>query len=227
MVSLPHRALRPPTGRHGLPADIVTAHQRERLTTATIEVVAKRGYRGTTIDHILKTAKVGYVAFYELFEGKEDCFLAAFDRIAAETREELADAVAAETEWAAQICAALRALLELISTDPARARVGLVEVQTAGRKAYARYEATLDGAAAKLCEGRALSAEAAELSDTLEEAILGGIAWILQQRLVKGEGAETGGLLGEAIQIALSPYLGEPEAQRLAAATVAGRPTRA
>jgi AcrR family transcriptional regulator len=224
MAGMPEELVRVPTGRHGLPADIVAAHQRERLLAATIEMVAKRGYRGTSIDHIVKSARVGYVAFYELFEGKEDCFLAAFDRIVEDTGETLAEAIATETEWARQICVALGALLDLIVAEPARARVGLVEVQAAGREAYARYERAVDSAAPKLREGRALSTEATALSDTLEEAILGGIAWIFHQRLVKGEIKNSGGLLGEAIQIALSPYLGEAEAHRLAAAARKGRP---
>ena len=207
-----------PTGRHGLPADIVSAHQRERLLAATTELVAKRGYRGTSVDHIVKGARVGYVAFYELFEGKEDCFLAAFERIVAETREQLAVAAPVELPWPEQICAALRTLVALIAADPARARVALVEVQAAGPKAYARYEAAIDSAIAKLREGRALSAKAAELSETLEETIVGGIAWIFHQRLVRTEAKQIEGLLGEAIQIALGPYLGEAEAHRLATA---------
>ena len=78
-----------PLGRHGLAPDVVAAHQRERLFNATVDLVAKRGYRNTSIDHIVKSARVGYVAFYDLFEGKEDCFLAAFDRIVAETADAL------------------------------------------------------------------------------------------------------------------------------------------
>jgi AcrR family transcriptional regulator len=224
MAGLPEELVSVPTGRHGLPADIVATHQRERLLAATIEMVAKRGYRGTSLDHIVKSARVGYVAFYELFEDKEDCFLAAFDRIVEETREVLVAAVSREAEWPEQICAALYSLFEMIAANPARARVGLVEIQAAGRKAYARYEEAIDGAAPMLREGRNLSAEAAALSDTLEEAILGGIAWILHQRLVRGEFGGTGGLLGEAIQIALAPYLGEAEARRLAAAAIQERP---
>jgi AcrR family transcriptional regulator len=215
MAGARHRQTMVPTGRHGLPADIVAQYQRERLLAATTELVAKRGYRGTSIDHIVKSARVGYVAFYELFEGKEDCFLAAFERIVEETSEALATAVATETEWPHQICAALEALLDLIAAHPASARVGLVEVQAAGPKAYVSYEEAIDGAVPKLRQGRALSVGASALSDTLEEAILGGIAWILHQRLVKGEVEKTDVLLGETIRIALSPYLGEAEAHRL------------
>jgi AcrR family transcriptional regulator len=214
-----------PTGRHGLPADVVAAHQRERILAAATELVAKRGYRGTSIDHIVKAARVGYVAFYELFEGKEDCFIAAFERLVAEAREQVETAAGAELPWPEQICAGLGVLVELIAADPSGARVALVEVQAAGPRAFARYEAAIDAAIPKLREGRELKPGAAELSDTLEEAIVGGIAWILHQRLVKGEAEKIDDeLLGEAVQIALSPYLGEAEAQRYAAgASVAVR----
>lgn len=224
MAGAPDELVAVATGRHGLPADVVAAHQRERLLNATIELVAKRGYRGTSIDHIVKAARVGHVAFYDLFDGKEDCFLAAFDRLVEETSAALDAAVSSEMEWAEQICSALGALLDLIAADPGRARVGLVEVQAAGRSAYARYENAIDRAVPKLREGRAQSTEAATLSETLEEAILGGIAWILHQRLVQGEIEKVGELLGETVQIALSPYLGEAEAHRLAAAATRGRP---
>jgi AcrR family transcriptional regulator len=212
-----------PLGRHGLAPDVVAAHQRERLFAATVDLVAKRGYRNTSIDHIVKSARVGYVAFYELFEGKEECFLAAFDRIVEETAEAVAAAVAGETAWPAQIAGALASLLDLIVADPKRARLALVEVQAAGPGAYARYEEVVDRAVPKLREGRAFNQEAASLSATLEEAVLGGIIWIVHQRLVKGELKQAEPLLAEAIQIALSPYIGDAEAKRVADATVRER----
>jgi AcrR family transcriptional regulator len=208
-----------PTGRHGLAPDVVASHQRDRLFAATVELVAEHGYRHTSIDHIVKAARVGYVAFYELHDGKEDCFLACFDRIVDETTAELATAIADESEWPRQVTAALGRLVDLIVADPHRARVAMVEVLAAGPAAYVRYEAAVDLAAPKLREGRAHGEEAAGLSDTLEEAVLGGIIWIVHQRLVEGEPEETEPLLEEAIQIALAPYLGEGEAKRLATAT--------
>jgi AcrR family transcriptional regulator len=206
-----------PTGRHGLPADVVADHQRERILAATIAVVAKRGYRSTSVDHIVKAAKVGYVAFYDLFEGKEQCFGAAFERIVADVRADLAEQVSSEAPWAEQICVGLRVLVEMIAADPARARFALVEAQAAGREAYRRYEAAIDGAAPKLAEGRALRAkDAAPLAAAMEEAMLGGIAWMFQQPIAAGEAQKVPNLLGEAIQVALAPYLGEAEARRAA-----------
>ena len=221
MTVPPEEAAVVPTGRHGLPANIVADYQRQRLIAATIELVAKRGYRGTSIDHIVKSARVGYVAFYELFEGKEDCFTAALEEIVSEARAQLTTAVDPTDPWPQQICAALRGLVEMIAAEPARARVALVEAPAAGPEAYHRYEQAVDAAIPKLREGRALRGEAAELSQTLEEAIVGGVVWIFHQRLVNGEADAIPGMLGEAIQIALAPYLGEAEARRIGAEVLA------
>lgn len=227
MKKIPDEVPLVPLGRHGLAPDVVAAHQRERLFQATVDLVAKRGYRNTSIDQIVKGARVGYVAFYNLFDGKEDLFLAAFDRIAAEASEALAQAVAEEEEWPQQMAAGLGCLLDLAVADPKRARIALVEVQAAGPAAYARYEETVDCAVPKLREGRALNDAAAELSDTLEEALLGGIIWVIHQRLVKGELGKAEPLLEQSLQIALSPYLGDEETKRLIAATLRERSGRA
>ena len=227
MKRAPDEAPVVPLGRHGLAPDVVAAHQRERLFEATVELVAKRGYRNTSVDQIVKAARVGYVAFYDLFEGKEDCFLAAFDRIVEEASEAAAEAVAGETEWPRQVTAALGCLLDLAVADPKRARIALVEVQAAGPAGHARYEEIVDRAVPLLRHGRQASKAAAQLSETLEEGVLGGILWIVHQQLVKGELKDADPLLRESAQIALSPYLGDAEAERLAEAAVRERSSRA
>lgn len=206
-----------PTGRHGLPSNVVAEHQRERLLAATIAQVAKRGYRGTSVDHIVKTARVGYVAFYELFEGKDECFAAAFARIVADARAELAESASPDLPWAEQVCLGLQTLTRLVAAEPARARVALVEAQAAGPDAYRRYEAALDTAIPKLVEGREQRPNGPALASTTEEALVGAIAWTIQQLVLRGEAERAPDLLGEMIKIALAPYLGQSEAQRLAA----------
>lgn len=215
-----------PLGRHGLAPDVVAAHQRERLFQATVDLVARRGYRNTSVDHIVKAARVGYVAFYDLYAGKEECLLAAFDRIVDEATEALAEAVASEEEWPQQMAAALACLIDLIVADPQRARVALIEIQTVGPAGYSRYEQAVDRAVPKLREGRALSEEAAQLSKTLEEAVLGGVIWIVHQQIVGGKLEDPDALLGQAIHIALSPYIGDAKAKALAEATLKKRASR-
>lgn len=198
-----------PTGRHGPAPAVVFEQQRERLFSAIVALVAEQGYRNTSIDQIVKSAKVGYTAFYDLFGGKEDCFLAAFDRIAEETAEALGKAAEAEAEWSEQIAAALACLLDLIADQPDRARLALVEVHAAGPRARARCEEALSSAVPMLRRGRALNPQAAKLSPLLEEAILGGLAWALRQRLLEGTLSPTDPVLDELMEIAEGAYVGD------------------
>ena len=68
-----------PRGRHGLPREAVTESQRNRIHQAMIEVVSERGYPETRVVDVIGVAGVSRKTFYELFDSKEDCFLAAYD----------------------------------------------------------------------------------------------------------------------------------------------------
>jgi AcrR family transcriptional regulator len=199
-----------PAGRRPLSREVIAGHQRDRVLTAATEVIAKRGFNATTVDHIVSAAGIGVGTFYDLFDNKEDCFLQAYDRIVAEAQERIAVQIPAERPWSEQACAGLRALLELIAERPLDARLTLVEVQTAGPRALARYEETIDAAIPWFAQGRAESPVAEDLPDRFEEATIGGLAWILQQRLAEGgfEAGETN--LRDVLEIAVEPYTGTP-----------------
>lgn len=67
-----------PRGRtSSLLSSEVREQQRRRLVKAAIHVFAEKGFVATTIADIVKGARVSRQAFYELFDSKEDCFLAA------------------------------------------------------------------------------------------------------------------------------------------------------
>lgn len=197
------------------PRGPLAATQRERILNAAEQLIAERGCAGATIEAIVKLAKVSSVTFYEHFDDKEACFVAAFDRALEQTRAKLRDAAPPELPWEEQVRRGLGALLATIEAKPARARMCLVEAQMGGPALLARYEAALDGAAAKLREGRAL-ATAGWLPETIEEATVGGLAWLLRQRLELERGTGVGELLPRMTEIALSPYLGEGEAPPVA-----------
>lgn len=217
MVSLPENLMPPPTRRASLPREVRIEQQRAQALDVATEVFAKRGYPGTTVDHIVAATSLSYSSFYELFAGKEDCLLQAYDRVVADFWQRIAAAVPAAAPWPEQVCAALRAALAAIAAAPYAARLALVEVQTAGPEALARYERTHDRLVPLLRRGRELSPHAEQLPPTLEEAAIGGVAWLLHQRLVMGEAETIEELYPEVVQIVVGPYLGEEAAARLAA----------
>lgn len=219
--SLSERLAKLPPGRHLIPRDFVTQNQRERMLLATAELVAERGYQKTTIELIAKTARVALVTFYEHFANKEECFLAAFDESVGAAGEVLAELVDTELPWTEQVATGLEVFLGMVVAEPARAKLCIVESQAAGAAALARYQGMLEKVAPKLREGRELNPRAARLPDGLEVAIVGGLMWLVHQRLVNDEIGELKGLLPEMLQVTLTPYVGEVEAARAAAAAEA------
>ena len=219
--SLSERLAKLPPGRHLVPRDFVTQNQRERMLLATAELVAERGYQKTTIELIAKTARVALSTFYEQFSSKEDCFLAAFDETVAAASEVFGELLDDEQPWAEQISAALEIFLEMVTNEPARARLCIVESQAAGGASLARYQAMLESVAPKLREGRLHNPRSGRLPDGLEVAIVGGLAWLVHQRLITGRDDEIKALLPEMLQVTLTPYVGEVEASRAADAAQA------
>lgn len=222
MASWSERLVTIPPGRHTFPGDFVSAHQRERIFAATAELVAKRGYPGTSIDLIAKTARVALSTFYENFGTKEDCFLAAFDDAVAEARRYLAAAVDPEQPWVDRVRVGLDAFLGLIVANPAKARMCLVEAPGGGPVLLDRYETALEGFVPILREGRQLAGDK-KLPERTEEAIIGGVVWVLQRSIVRGE-FDPSALAPEMLQVVLRPYLGSSEASRVGQAAQLASP---
>jgi AcrR family transcriptional regulator len=215
MVLLPDHLMQGPVGRQQLSRDIIEEQQRNQILDAATEVFAKRGYPATTVDHIVSAAKIGVGSFYTLFDGKEHCFLQAYERILSIGLEGVAQRVPEDADWPEHACRVLDAVLELIAAEPLRARLLLVEAQTAGGAALARYEETIDRLVPLLRQGREFSPMADELPMSLEVAILGGLLWFLQQRVVLGELDGLQGRLAEVADIVIEPYMGREETERL------------
>lgn len=219
--SLSERLAKMPPGRHLVPRDFVAQNQRERMLLATVELVAERGYQKTTIELIAKTARVALSTFYEHFSNKEECFLAAFDECVSAAAEVFGELVDPDLPWPDQIAAGLEVFLEMVVAEPARARLCIVESQAAGGAALARYQEMLEAVAPALREGRRFNPRSGRLPDGLEIAVVGGLAWLVHQRLVTDRENEIKCLLPEMLQVTLTPYVGEVEAGRLADAAQA------
>jgi AcrR family transcriptional regulator len=213
--ALPGKDSRQPPGPQPVSRDAAAADQRRRVLQATADLVAERGYQATTIEMIVRRAKVGYATFYKNFADKEECFIALFDAALERTVRRVEDAYEREAgPWPDRVGAALGALFEEIATHPTVARACLVEALTAGPEATARHEEALKRFAPFLRPGRELNPRQAELPETLEDTLAGGVLWVVNQRLVGDEVDQLRALLPETLEFLLRPYVGEEEAAR-------------
>jgi AcrR family transcriptional regulator len=203
-----------PPGRHGLPRAFVAENQRQRLLNGVVEAVAEHGYNATTIAAITAAAKISRRTFYEYFESKEDCFLAAYEMIEAHVLDSMLAAPGAEEPWPDRVRARLAALLDVLARDAAVSRCFLIEPLAAGGEVVARYREAMGLVAATLRPEPAPSELDAEIRD---QALIGGIATLIVRRLNSGGATRLPELLPDLTELALAPYVGRKEAKRLAA----------
>ena len=187
---------------------MMASHQRERVVALVTPVFAKRGYASTTVNDLLAAGKVGVGNFYELFEGKEDCFAAAFERALSEAHEEVALAAGPGENWAERSFLGLHGLISFIIARPLEARLVLLEAQSAGERALARYDELLDTAVAWLRRGRKKSREAERLPQGFERASISGLTFYLQQCLLDRGSLDAEVLFGEVAELVLAPIIG-------------------
>jgi AcrR family transcriptional regulator len=83
---------RPRTIR-GMDAAQRRAQRREQLLAAAFELFARDGYANTSIEQICQTAYVGNKAFYDLFDSKEDCYIALLRQVSEQIEAQVAQAM--------------------------------------------------------------------------------------------------------------------------------------
>jgi AcrR family transcriptional regulator len=132
-------ARRLPRGRHRLSREEVVASQRERMLGAMADAVQHKGYARTAVADVVAGAGVSRETFYQHFDDKEDCFLAAYERGVEAVRDAMAAALAdPPAEPLQRYDRALGAYLELLAAEGPTARVFLVDVYAAGPRALGR-----------------------------------------------------------------------------------------
>jgi AcrR family transcriptional regulator len=198
--------------RPTLPPEFIALHKRNRITAALAELAAEKGYEATKISDVVKRAAVARKTLYDNFSGKEEVFLAAFDTTVEEATKRVEDGCAAAAgEWEESLAAGLEALLEYVAEQPAMARLCLIEAQTATPAATERYEGMLR----RFIEltRRSLPHDGS-LPRTVDETVVGGVAWILSQQVRRGKAERAPDLLDELREFVAAPYRAAPVRQR-------------
>ena len=201
-----------PRGRHGLPRQAVTDSQRARILAAMVEVVSDRGYVETRVVDVIGAAGVSRKTFYELFDSKEDCFLAAYDLLLLRVLERADTGFAhrAGAPWAERMRIGLRMVLDHLATHPAEARFAIVEVLAAGPRALSRRDAAIRQFTGFIEMGR--SECAVELPGSTSLTIAGGVNELLYSEILHGAGSSLPTRLPELVFLVVLPFLGADRA---------------
>jgi len=189
-----------------LPREFVAVRKRRRIMDAMAELSAEQGYEATKIADIVRRAGVARKTLYDNFDGKEEVFLGAFDSVVVEVSVRIEQScVGVGDDWVDRIAAGLRAFLTYVSENPAAARMCLIEAMSATPAASARYDDAMQRAVDLL---RRNTPANTGLPETIEETLVGGVAWIVHQKIRRGEAERALDLMPELLGFILSPYHG-------------------
>jgi AcrR family transcriptional regulator len=210
-----------PSGIRKLPSDLVSAIQRERLLAAMLRAASELGYREANVQDVIERAGVSRPTFYEHFDNKEDCFLAALDATATRLRERMGEAARKGDRLRDRLRFGLETLLHFVATDREAARTLIVEARAASVEALMRRDELLDHFAACIdSQVRELLPDPPSYSPVTAAGMVGGVEALLYSRLNSDELDDLDSLLPSMMYFLVLPFEGQEAASEELAVTV-------
>ena len=157
-----------------------------RMIGALIEVARERGAGGVTVAHVVARSGVSRRTFYELFEDRDDCFLAAFDVAVERAAQRVLPAYGAGGTWRERVRAGLEALLEFVDDEPGLGALCIVDALAAGPGAAERRAQLVSRLIDVVDEGRAEAKGSAAPTRLTAEGVVGAVLAVLYARLAAG-----------------------------------------
>jgi AcrR family transcriptional regulator len=182
------------------------AVHRARVLEAIVQVVCERGFAGASVGSVSERARVSRRSFYKVFDSLEDCFLAVLDEGAWYVGVLISRAFAREQSWLDGVRGALAALLGFLDSDPALARVLLVEAAAAGSWARERREAHVVSLTSLIEERWAVRGDS-QAHPFVSAGVIASLLGVLHTQLVADREEPLLALLGPLMGLVTSPYL--------------------
>jgi AcrR family transcriptional regulator len=191
------------------------------MLTAAVEVVGERGYGGMSVARITGRAGVSRRTFYDLFEDREDCFLAVFEEALARASTVATEAASGERGWRERARAGLTALLGFLGDEPVQGSLLVKDVLGAGPKVLKARAQGLDTLHAIIDEGRSQTRGGpVEPPPLTAEGVVGAVLAVVHARMLEHDRRSLVELVNPLMGMVVLPYLG-----RAAAAKELARPT--
>src|ERR1700728_587893 len=197
----------------------VVGMQRRRLSLAMVEVVSEYGFDGATIARVCRRAGVSRRTFYEIFDDREQCLLAAFDQAVDHIARRLAPIYAGDGSWRERTRGSLIALLELLDGEPDLARMCVIETLKTGPLVSERRAQAIAGLVDLVEQGRSEAKRGNEPPPLAGQGVVGGALSIIQACLLEASSEEGSqgpvvALTSPLMSMIVHPYLGSAVARR-------------
>lgn len=191
---------------------VVVDAPRERLICGMNAVVAEKGYGPTTIADVVRSARVSKRTFYEHFDDKEACFLAAYDTASAHVLGAMSAAAAVDAPWGERVERTVAAYLEAMAARPELTQTFLIEILGAGPRGLARRREAIERFAEQLvvlgADFRREQPQLHEITPALATAVVGGINELVLGAVERGRASELTRLRSTAVTLIRSVLTG-------------------
>lgn len=187
MEELRARRLRPGPGAT---RQEVARSQRERLFGAMVASTATKGYPATTVADLIDLAGVSRATFYEHFEDKADCFRATVEALLKAGLALIRDRLSGPGNPKERGERALRSFLDLTASQPAAARVSLVDAYSAGSAGLEPITNAFEDACKLAHEAMQMLPNRGGAPEELSRAIVGGLHRVIYIHLYRDEADE-------------------------------------
>ncbi len=190
------------------------------------EVAAQEGAQNASVARVVARSGVSRRTFYDLFEDREDCFLAAFEDALRRVSEHALlayrgprDAPKALSSgrplaWQARVRAGLLAILRFIEDEPDQGRLLVVESLVAGPRAVQRRAQIIAVLVDAVREGESETKPGYGQPALSAEGVVGAVLSVIHARLLPGQSGSLSALLNPLMGMIVLPYLGPAAARR-------------
>jgi AcrR family transcriptional regulator len=209
-----HQALvrgRKAPARDALPPLAPGGDERERLLEHALQMSVLVGYPELSAPQIADSADVSIDAFFEHFEGKQECFLAALDMLGARLLCLASERATPSDGWPQAVRARIGALLGYLADHPIYAQTIAEGAFAAGPEAIEANVASANAIAAALTDGAPLVADGA----LAVQGVAGALSHTVRCQVASGQIQLLSVLSDYLSYIVLAPFVGSEHAAQV------------
>ena len=190
--------------------------QRERIVDAVANLTAAGGYADLTVEKIASEAAMSLQTFYEHFKSKEEALLFTYEVGHTRGLALVERAYAAQTDWPRGVRAAIGALMQYLGSEPAFARLALLNMLIATPRTAERANAGISEYLSVLEPGFEETSEHRKPPAITIEAVGGGLSELMYNCVMRDRVQDMPSMTKHATYVALAPFVGPEEAGKVA-----------
>jgi AcrR family transcriptional regulator/DNA-binding MarR family transcriptional regulator len=207
------RPVREVAGREG--AIQISEVQRARILFAAAEIVGEVGFAGMSVARVTACAGVSRRTFYDLFEDREDCFMAVFEDAVVRATVVATRAAEGHSGWREQVRAGLSGLLRFAGDERVLGALLVVHALGSGPNVLSCRARRLGPLIAFIDQGRSQTKTGKEGPPPLTaEGVVGAVLSVIHGRMLERPDEPLIDLLNPLMGMIVLPYLGPAAAAK-------------